>query len=413
MTAWSIFILAGLLADFALGAMADLLNLRALSPGVPAELRGVYDPERYRRAIEYTRVRTRFGLVTAAVDLGLVLALWLSGGFGWLDRSTRGLGLGAVATGLVFLGTLALGRMVIATPLGWWSTFVIEERFGFNRMTARTFWADRAKGLLLTVVLGGPLLAAVLWLFVAAGPRAWLWAWLAGSLWVLALEVVAPAWIMPLFNRFAPLDAGAVRDAILAYARSVAFPLEAVFVIDGSRRSTKANALFTGVGRRKRIALFDTLLTTFAPHEVVAVVAHEVGHYKLRHVLQGTVLGILQIGAALFLLSVLLGWPGPLDAFGLAPSAHAGLLVFALVTVPLARAASVVMLALSRRNEHQADAFAAATTGSGGPLADALARLAADSLAPLTPHPLHVLLHASHPPVVERIRALRAAPRPA
>ncbi len=392
--------------------MADVLNLRSLGAEPPPDFRELLGTDRYRRVQEYTRSRTVFGRFVAAVDLLLVLAFWFAGGFAALDRAVGQLHLGPVATGLLYLGTLGLGWVVLHVPVRWWSTFVIEARFGFNRTAPRTFWTDLGKGLLLAAVLGGPLLAAVLWLFATLGPRAWLWCWLVSSLHAVAVQFVAPAWIMPLFNRFAPLAPGALRETILAYARSVDFPLDGVFVIDGSRRSTKANALFTGFGRHRRVALFDTLVATLEPEEVVAVVAHEVGHYKRRHVFQGLTIGILELGVIFFLFSRVLRWPGLFAAFFLpGPAVHTGLVVFALLLGPLETALAIARNALSRHNEREADSFAATTTGSGTPLARGLMRLAADSLANLTPHPLYVLLHASHPPVAERVRELAPGPR--
>ncbi len=297
---------------------------------------------------------------------------------------------------------------MVHLPLRWWVTFVVEERFGFNRTTRRTFWTDLLKGLGLAAALGGPLLAAILWLFAAAGARAWLWCWLATALAVVGIQFVAPTWILPLFNTFTPLPGGGLRDAILSYARSVDFPLEGVFVIDGSRRSTKANAFFTGFGRHKRVALFDTLVTTLDAGELLAVVAHEIGHYKRHHVLTGTIVAILQAGTAFFLLSLVLDSQRLFDAFAMdTHPVHAGLVFFALLFTPIDLVLSVLVHAYSRRNEFEADAFAARTTGAGEPLASGLKRLSADSLANLTPHPLHVLLHASHPPLLERVRALR------
>jgi STE24 endopeptidase len=385
-----------------------VLNLRALDPDVPPEFRSVYDPGRYRRAQEYTRARTRFGLVTRTLDVVLLLVFWLAGGFAWLDGLARGLGLGPVATGLVFLAALGLGRFVLALPLRWWSTFVVEERFGFNKTTPWTFWTDAAKGLVLAAVLGGPLVALVLWLFVTLGSSAWLWGWLAVGLYLVAVQFIAPTWIMPLFNRFTPLPTGELHDQILAYARDVAFPLEGVSVIDGSRRSTKGNAFFTGFGRHKRIALFDTLLATLDGRQILAVLAHEIGHYKRRHVLVGLAIAVVHTGVVLFLVSLLLDRSGLYQAFGVeTPSVHTGLVFAALLLSGLELALGPVLAAWSRRNEYEADGFAAATTGDGEPLAAALARLSADSLANLTPHPLHVALHHSHPPVLARVRALR------
>ena len=409
MNPYAVIIVAALGLEFGLDLLADVLNLRALSPTLPPEFRHVYDPERYRRSQAYTRARTRFGIVTTAVNLALVLAFWLGGGFDRLDQALRALGLGSIATGLLFVGALGLARIAVNLPFRWWSTFVVEERFGFNRTTPATFWADLGKGLILAALLGGPLLVAILWLLERAGSRAWLWCWLASAMFVVGVEFVAPTWIMPLFNRFTPLADGTLRDALLAYARAVGFPLDGVFVIDGSRRSTKANAFFTGFGRRKRVALFDTLLATLDPGELVAVVAHEVGHYKRGHVVKGTVLAIAQMGMAFFLLSFFLESRGLFAAFFMqARSVYAGLVFFTLLSAPLELALSFAVHAFSRRNEYEADAFAAETTGAAERLASGLMRLSADTLANLTPHPLYVALHYSHPPVLARIRALRA-----
>ena len=319
----------------------------------------------------------------------------------------RSLGQGPIGTGLLFIGALAAGRMLVGLPFAWWSTFVIEDRFDFNRTTPATFATDLAKQALLAVVLGGPLLAAVLWLFEAAGPNAWLWGWAVAATAVLVLQVIAPAWLMPLFMRFTPLAPGALRDSILAYGEQVGFPLADVYVVDGSRRSTKANAFFTGVGRHRRIALFDTLLDALDPGAVIGVVAHEVGHWKLGHVPRGMALGILQLGAFFFLLRGILERPALFAAFGIdQPSPWAAIALFGLLLAPVELAVSVLLHAWSRRHERQADQFAVKTTGDGPALARGLARLAADSLANPTPHPLTVWLEFSHPPVRERIRTL-------
>ena len=407
MNRWAALILAALLLDFGVERLADVLNLRSLGRPLPTELRDVYDGDRYRRAQRYTRARTRFGMLVATVDLAALLAFWFARGFDRLDQAVRGLGLGAIATGLVFIGALAAARLVLTLPFRWWSTFVIEERFGFNRTTPRTFWTDMVKGGVLAVALGGPLLAAVLWLFTAAGARAWLWCWLLSALYLIGVELIAPAWILPLFNRFTPLPEGRLREAILAYARAVGFPLEDVFVIDGSRRSAKGNAFFTGFGRHRRVALFDTLIERLDPGEVVAVLAHEVGHWRRRHVLIGLGLAIAQLGLVFWLLSLCLGRHGLFAAFFMRErSIWAGLVLCTFLLVPVGRALAVVLLAISRRHEVAADAFAVATTGTGERLASALRRLAADALSNPTPHPLHVTLHHSHPPLLARVRAL-------
>jgi STE24 endopeptidase len=406
----AVIVFTALLLDHALRILSGVLNLRAFAATPPPEFRGLFDADRYRRSHAYTRARTGFGMVASTVQLLAVLAFWFAGGFGWLDRIVRGLGLGQVAAGLLFVGALLLARGVVGLPFALWSTFVIEGRFGFNRTSGATFAADRAKGLLLAIVLGGPVLAAVLWLFETAGASAWLWAWGASTVALVAIQFVVPGWIMPLFSRFTPLAPGHLRDAILAYGRAVGFPLADVYVVDGSRRSTKANAFFTGFGRRRRIALFDTLLTALDPGAVVAVVAHEVGHWKRGHVPKGIALGVLHLGALCFLLHLVVGQPAVFAAFGIAqPSAHAGLVLLGLLLAPVELVLSILLHAWSRRNEREADRFAVETTADGPALARGLKRLSADSLANLTPHPLTVLLEYSHPPVLERVRALDPA----
>jgi STE24 endopeptidase len=412
LNAYAVVVLVALLVELALHAAGDLLELRALAPEPPAELAGVHDREAYRRSQAYTRAKIRFGLLVSVVQLAVLLAFWLAGGFGWLDRATRDLGLAPIPTGLAFVGALVLGRQVLFLPFSLWSTFRLEERFGFNRTDARTFWLDRAKMLVLGALIGAPLLAAVLWLFRETGPLAWLWAWLTLTAVTLLVQFVAPAWILPLFHRFQPLEDGELRTRLLDYARGVGFPLEDVYVIDGSRRSTKSNAFFTGFGRHKRVALFDTLVERHSTDELLAVVAHEIGHYRRRHIQQGLAVSVLHAGVLLALLGVFLNRPGLYAAFGVdTPSVHVGLVLFALLYTPVELALEIAMSALSRRNEYQADEFAARTTGAPNALAAALRKLAADNLANLTPHPFQVALGHSHPPLLARIEALHRLER--
>src|SRR5688572_18015798 len=409
MNAYALAILAAILVQNGLELAADLLNLRSLRPELPRGFESVYDAPRYARSQEYTRVRTRFSFVPQACNLAALLLFWFLGGFAWLDTWTRGLGLGPIPTGLVFVGALLLAKALLDLPFRYYSTFVIEERFGFNKSTRATFWADMGKALALALLLGTPLLAAILWFFTRAGESAWLLCWGATAAFALFVQFIAPTWIFPLFNKFQPLEEGELRAAVLAYARKVAFPLEGLFVIDGSRRSTKANAFFAGFGKKKRVALFDTLIARHSTGELVAVVAHEIGHYKKGHILQGLVLAILQAGVLFWLLSFFLTQPGLFAAFGVAvPSVHAGLVFFLLLYTPLELLLSLGMQAFSRKNEYEADAYARETTGEPERLVSALQRLSADNLANLTPHPLYVALHHSHPPLVERVRALRA-----
>ncbi len=408
MNTFAVIILVALVGEYVLSVATGVLNARAFSPTLPAEFTGVFDDATYAQAQRYTATRTRLGLIRGAFDLAVVLLFWFAGGFEWLDQALRGLDRGPVVTGLLYIGGLGVASTLLGLPFRIYSTFGIEARYGFNRTTPTTFVADLLKGVLLAVVLGGALLAIILGFFEWAGPLAWLWCWIAATVFMLAIQFVAPTWIMPLFNTFTPLDTGDLHDAILQYARSARFPLRGIFVVDGSRRSSKANAFFTGFGRHKRIGLFDTLVEQYTVPELVAVVAHEVGHYKKRHVWQGMALSIAHLGAMLWILSLFLEQEGLFAAFYVTkPSVYAGLLFFGLLFTPVELVLSVLVNLFSRRNEFEADRFAAETTGSGEPLITALKKLSADTLTNLTPHPLAVFLSYSHPPVLQRIAALR------
>ncbi len=409
MNVYAGLILAALFLDFVLNAVADALNLGALQPEAPKGFEDVYDAERYSKSQEYTRVRTRFGLIPATFNLLLLLSFWWLGGFSWLDEQARGFERGPVVTGLIFIGSMAIAKTLLNLPFSWYSTFVIEEKFGFNKTTPKTFFTDLVKGLLLTVILGGGLLSVILWFFESTGSTAWIWCWAITTLFILVLQYVAPTWIMPLFNKFKPLEEGELRKAVMDYAKQVSFPLEGLFVIDGSRRSTKANAFFTGFGKHKRVALYDTLIEKHTTEELLAIVAHEIGHYKCGHILKGMILGVLQSGVVFFLLSVFIAHLGLFEAFGLSEtSVYAGLVFFGMLYSPIDLILSFCMQAYSRKNEFEADAFAKRTTGSGQRLITALKALSADSLSNLTPHPFYVKLHHSHPPLVQRVEALNS-----
>lgn len=408
MTGLAMAVVLSILAVQALEWAADMLNLRSLKPSPPPGFEDVYDPARYARAQEYTRVRTRFGFVSQAVGLVALFIFWGVGGFNLADRWVAGLGLPILVQGLLYVGALALAQSLLGLPFAVYSTFVIEARFGFNRTTAKTFIFDRLKGLLLSVVIGAPLLLLVLWIFDRLGPSAWVWGWAATTAVSLMLQFVAPTWIMPLFNKFTPLPAGELRDEIFALAKRLQFPLVNVFLMDGSKRSAKGNAFFTGFGKTKRIALFDTLVAKQSTPEMVAVLAHEIGHYKEGHIWKGFLLGTLQTGGMFFLLALAVRWPALFAAFGLERvSVHAGLVVFGILFTPVSFLLSLPLRAYSRRNEYEADRYAREKLGTGRELSTALRKLSSDSLSNLTPHPLYVKLHYTHPPLMERVSALR------
>jgi STE24 endopeptidase len=410
MNVYAVIILSTLLLDYTLNLVADCCNLRALRGELPPEFADVYDAAAYRMSQEYTRVQTRFGILTSTCMLAVTLGFWFAGGFQVLDVWVRSWHLGLIWTGLAYIGLLVLGKGLLSLPFTLYDTFVIEARFGFNKTTLTTFLTDLLKSLGLAVVLGGPLLAGVMAFLAYAGPYAWVYCWLAMTAFTLGLQWLAPTWIMPLFNTFNPLESGALKDAILAYARTVNFAVEDVFVIDGSRRSSKSNAFFTGFGKHKRIALFDTLIASHTVSELVAVLAHEIGHYKMKHVLRSTMLSIIHLGVMFCLLSVFLSHEGLFQAFFVQqPSVYAGLVFFGMLYAPLELVLSIGMQMVSRHHEYEADRFAVDTFEKPAALAQALKKLSVHSLVNLTPHPFYVFLHYSHPPMLRRLRAIQSA----
>jgi STE24 endopeptidase len=403
----AIIILCTIGVDFILNLAADGLNLKYLRNELPQAFEGVYDPERYRKSQQYLKANTKFGWITSAFNLGLILVFWFAGGFPLLDKWLRAFEFGPVLSGLIYVGGLMLLKAVLALPFSVYATFVIEERFGFNKTTKSTYALDLLKGLMLALLLGTPLLAAILAFFQYAGPYAWWYCWIGITLYMLVVQFVAPTWIMPLFNKFTPLEEGELKSAILAYANAINFPLQNVYQMDGSRRSSKSNAFFTGFGKHRRIVLFDTLIQQHTTNELVAVLAHEMGHYKKKHIRQALILGILQTGLMLFLLSHFIAYPGLFEAFYMPQqSVYAGMLFFAMLYTPIDFFAGILMQILSRKNETAADRFAAETTKDPGSMVAALKKLSVDNLSNLTPHPFYVFLNYSHPPVLQRIQSL-------
>jgi STE24 endopeptidase len=400
-------ILFALLVEYAIGVAANLFNLKSLRSELPPALEGIYQPEDYRKSQEYIRTNTRFDFVTNTFSLVVMLSFWFAGGFNYLDQIIMSWGFVPILNGLFYIGILLIGYSLLTLPFSIYHTFVIEERFGFNRTTPRTFLADKIKGLGLAALIGAALLSSILALFEYVGYHAWIYCWIAVTVFSLILQYVAPTWIMPLFNKFTPLEPGELKEAILNYAHSVNFPVKNVFVMDGSKRSAKSNAFFTGFGHNKRIALFDTLIKKHTVPELIAVLAHEIGHYKKRHILQGTITNILHLGVLFFVLSIFLGSSGLYDAFYMEQqSIYSGIVFFGLLYTPLEMVLSVIMHALSRKNEYEADRFAAETIQHPQHLIEALKKLYAGNLSNLMPHPFYVFLNYSHPPLLQRIRAI-------
>ena len=393
---------------WAVQTAAETLNIRHQPQIPPAEFRDVLDQQSYQRSLDYATSHARLGLVRSTTLTAVIFLLLLSGGFGSLNSWLHGFGLPPLVTGLSFFALLALGNALLDLPFQVFETFVLEERFDFNRTTASTFVTDKLKALFLACLLGLPLLAALLAFLQQAGFWMWLPAWAVVALFTLVLRFVAPWLILPLFNRYQPLPEGELKTAITEYAKEQGFDLSGVYVMDGSRRSTKSNAFFTGFGKKKRIALFDTLIDRHTTGEILGVLAHEIGHFKKGHIHLQTALGLLQTALFLALLFAVTSSPAILDAFGPdQQGSHLGLLFFLLAFSPLSLLLSIPANALSRVFERQADAHVVRSTGSAQALVSALKKLVKDNKSLLAPHPLYVALNASHPPIVERLHHLR------
>lgn len=382
------------------------LNFRHHSKQVPDALQGHIDAEKYEKAHSYHAVNYRFSLMKSIPGFLLIGILLFSGGFGWIDAQVSTITSHPIGQPLLFFGILFFASDILMIPFQWHQTFSIEERFGFNKMTKATFWSDKLKGWAMTIVLGILVMGAMLFLIDWLGEGFWIWFWVFISLFSLFMNVFYTTLLLPLFNKLTPLEAGDLRESIQSYSDSVAFPLDNIFVMDGSKRSNKSNAFFSGLGKRKKVVLFDTLIDNHEQEELIAVFAHEVGHYKKKHIIQGLVLGILQTGLMLFILSRFIISPDLTAALGgNGTSIGLNLLAFGILYSPISMAIGILINVFSRKNEFEADAYAA-TTYDSAPLRKALIQLHADNLSNLTPHPWYVFFHYSHPPLVERLAAL-------
>ncbi len=406
---WFSLALVAMVVLYKVELIGILLNLSRLSATVPERLRGIVDEASHERSLEYARVSAKASVVQDSVELAVFVGFWLMGGFALVDAWARSWGLGPIPTGLGIIGVLALAQTLLSLPFSWYDTFVVEAQFGFNKMTPKTFIMDRVKGMFLGILLGGPLLATLLWLF-ANVPMAALYGWLLLTVVSVVMSFLAPRLIMPMFFKFQPLKDEELKADIIALGQRLGFPVADVSVVDGSRRSTKANAFFTGFGKMKRIALFDTLLNNHPKDEVLAVLAHEIGHSRRGHTVRQMIASILASGLMFLLLHFALRDPRLCAAFGVMnPTPAWGLVFFGIMYQPLSFLIGLGVNKLSRKFEFEADAYAREAVGGPEPLAQALTRLSRDHLSNLTPHPFYVWLHYSHPPMLERLAALEGA----
>ena len=402
-------IIAILSIEFLIETVLDYLNSKRYGDPVPEDLNDVFDAEEYQKSQNYKKTNYRFGLFTSSFSLLLTLSFLFFGGFEWVDGIARGISENPIITALVFFGIIMFGSDIITTPFSYYKTFVIEEKFGFNKTTKTTYLFDKIKGWLMMAVIGGGLLALVIWFFEWAGNDFWIYAWAVVAVFTLFMNLFYSRLIVPLFNKQKPLEEGSLKSKIETYAKKVGFELKNIFVIDGSKRSTKANAYFSGFGKQKRVTLYDTLINDLDEDEIVAVLAHEVGHYKRNHIVFNITASILLTGFTLFVLSLFINNPDVSMAIGVSqPSFHAALIGFGILYSPISEITGLVMNYLSRKFEYQADDFAK-NTFAASPLIRSLKKLSKNSLSNLTPHPAYVFMHYSHPPLISRVKNLKKA----
>jgi len=409
MTSTTLFyiIIAIIIINFIVDKILDTLNAKHYNDAIPPELQDVYDEEEYKKSQAYKATNYKFGVWSSTFSIVVTLAFLMFGGFEYVDTLARSYSDNSIVIALIFFGIIMLGSDIISTPFAYYKTFVIEEQFGFNKTTKKTFILDKIKGLLMMVVLGGGIIAAIIWFYEETQHLFWLYAWAIVTVFTVFMNMFYAKLIVPMFNKQTPLEEGSLRDKISAYAQTVGFNLDKIFIIDGSKRSTKANAYFSGFGSEKRVTLYDTLVNDLNEEEIVAVLAHEVGHYKKKHIIFNLIASVLLTGLTLYILSIFISNPLLSHALGVSiPSFHVGLIAFGMLYSPISEVTGFIMNHFSRKFEYQADDYAK-TTYKAEPLITSLKKLSKNSLSNLTPHPAYVWVHYSHPTLLERVKNLK------
>lgn len=395
------------LFDFIWTQYLSYRNRRRMSDKIPDELKGIYDDEKYRLQQLYQKTNSRLSLVSGSVSFVVLFTILLLYGFGWLDFFIRLYISDPMLITLVFLGVIFIASQILSLPFSYYDTFVIEEKYGFNKSTKSIFWIDSIKGFILSVILGGIILSAIIWFYQNTGDLAWLYAWGIVTLFSLFMSLFYSNLIVPLFNKQTPLSDGELRNSIELFSQKAGFELTNIYVMDASKRTTKANAYFTGLGSKKRIVLFDTLINDLTTDEIVAVLAHEIGHYKKKHTIIQLIVSILQTGLLLYILSFFLNSQSISEAMGSnIPSFHLGILAFSLLFTPISIFIGLLMNILSRKNEYEADSYAC-SFGLGEFLISGLKKLSVKSLSNLNPDPLNVYFYYSHPTLLQRIQKIK------
>ncbi len=402
-----VIIVTILIAEYFVSRILDYLNAKMRGSDLPEVLSGIYDEDKYKKSQEYGKTNNRFALISGSFQLVLVLLMMFLGGFAYFDKIALGFAEHPVWSALIFFGILFFLSDIINTPFSVYSTFVIEEKFGFNKTTVKTFILDKLKGWLLTIIIGGGILGFIIWLYFQTTDMFWIYAWIALSGFSIFMSMFYSNLIVPLFNKQTPLEEGELRDEISKFGEKAGFKIDNIYVIDGSKRSSKANAYFTGLGKKKRIVLYDTLINDLSIDEIVAVLAHEIGHYKLKHTLVSMILSIVQSGLIFYILSLFIGNENLSMALGADTYRfELSLIAFGMLFSPISTVIGLFMNIFSRKNEYQADNFAN-SFGLGNSLISSLKKLSVNNLTNLTPHPAYVFAYYSHPTLYQRIMAIK------
>lgn len=392
--------------DFILERVLDILNLKNWTPTLPKILEGIYEKEKYLKSQEYQKEKYKLSFISSVISFATSFLMIALGGFAWVDELVREYTTNPIWLALLFFGVIMMASSIISLPFSYYSTFVIEEKYGFNRTTLKTFILDLIKGGVLGMLIGGGLLALLIWIYLQTTNNFWWMAWAVLAVFMIFMTMFHSTLIVPLFNKQTPLEDGELKDEIQKFAHKTGFKLDNVFVMDGSKRSSKGNAYFSGLGAKKRIVLFDTLISELSSKEIVAVLAHEIGHYKKKHTRSGIILSLLQTGLMFYIFSLFIGNENLSSALGAEQHAfHLGLIAFGILYSPISTVLGLGMNLLSRANEYQADEYAKQHY-DGQSLGDALIKLSVSTLSNLTPHKAYVFFYYSHPTLLQRLKAI-------
>ena len=405
---WFFIIIGIILINYFIATFISYLNIKSLSPKIPDEMVDFYDSEKYSKSQEYTKTNTRFSLITGSFSILIILGMIIFDGFAYIDQIAENIsGNGTVKIALIFFGILFVANTILNFPFEIYDIFVIEKKFGFNKTTPITFIMDKIKGLLLTIILGGGIMALIIYLYTLTEAMFWIYAWIAISAISIFFAMFYSNLIVPLFNKQTPLPAGELRDSIEEFSTKAGFELKNIYQIDSSKRSTKANAYFTGLGSKKRIVLYDTLIEQMTVNEIVAILAHEIGHYKNKHTVKGIVVSLINTGVTLFIFSFFVSKPQISEALGVEGIRfHIALIAFGILYTPISMITGLFMNISSRKNEFEADNYAK-DNDLGDELISGLKKLSVNNLSNLTPHPVDVFMNYSHPPLLKRIANLK------